>query len=365
MMTRRRLLGAAAALPVLGGPVRAPAATPVLRRGVNLSAWLQFDRRQVVTPDDLAGIRAAGFDHVRLCVDFEVLGWRFNRADVPGIAEVDRAIAMARDAGLAAVLDCHGNGPFQAALEQDAAVEAGFLRLWRNLARRYAAIPPRDLVFELLNEPQYYEGPARRWPVLQQRLLQAVRDAAPDHTVLVTGRKGSRIDVLDEVAEAVNVVAVFHFYAPYVVTHQGADWGFENTAIPFLRGVPYPAACLGEAQPRVAPGGDPIKAREALEGYAAEGWDAERIARALAPAEAWGRRTGLPVICNEFGVYRRFAPPNSRRRWIGDVRRALEARNIGWTVYDYADAFGIATGEGRRCFSTDMRRALGLDGDGT
>jgi endoglucanase len=51
-------------------------------------------------------------------------------------------------------------------------------------------------------------------------------------------------------------------------------------------------------------------------------------------------------MCTEFGVLRVRIDAASRHRWIADVRRALERHAIGWSIWDYADLFGIATASG-------------------
>jgi hypothetical protein len=63
-------------------------------------------------------------------------------------------------------------------------------------------------------------------------------------------------------------------------------------------------------------------------------WDAT-------PAAAWGKANNAPLICNEFGAYRRVSAPASRNAWTHDVRTALEADGIGWAMWDYHGDFGI------------------------
>jgi endoglucanase len=75
--------------------------------------------------------------------------------------------------------------------------------------------------------------------------------------------------------------------------------------------------------------------------YGAGGWDRASIAARIAFAAAWARERNVPLICNEFGVYRDTANPASRARWIGDVRSALEENHIGWAMWDYRGNFGV------------------------
>jgi hypothetical protein len=83
--------------------------------------------------------------------------------------------------------------------------------------------------------------------------------------------------------------------------------------------------------------------RYALENYWMDHWDAHRIRMMVDAAAAWGHDNHVPLICNEFGVYRAFSDPLSRANWIHDVRTAFEADSIGWAMWDYRGGFGVVT----------------------
>ena len=69
----------------------------------------------------------------------------------------------------------------------------------------------------------------------------------------------------------------------------------------------------------------------------------------------------MPLICNEFGVFRNFTEPQDRANWIRDVRLALERNGIGWTMWDYSGSFGVvAKADGKRVADDNVLRALGL-----
>ncbi len=69
----------------------------------------------------------------------------------------------------------------------------------------------------------------------------------------------------------------------------------------------------------------------------------------------------MRLTCNEFGVYRRFSPPEARTRWIEDVRRALERNRVGWAMWDYKGGFSVVNQEGGRFVPDALTvTALGL-----
>ena len=77
--------------------------------------------------------------------------------------------------------------------------------------------------------------------------------------------------------------------------------------------------------------------------YGIENWNAARIDAEIAQVDDWAKHWNVPVICNEFGVYRKYADPKARAAWITDVRTALEKHNIGWAMWDYSRNFGVVT----------------------
>jgi hypothetical protein len=78
-------------------------------------------------------------------------------------------------------------------------------------------------------------------------------------------------------------------------------------------------------------------------------------------AAEWARRRGVPLVCNEFGVYRDYADPADRDAWLHDVRTALEHNGIGWTMWDYSGSFGVVTKkDGKTVVDDGAVRALGI-----
>ncbi len=78
-------------------------------------------------------------------------------------------------------------------------------------------------------------------------------------------------------------------------------------------------------------------------------------------AADWAHRRGVPVLCDEFGVYRNYSNPKDREAWLHDVRTALEKYGIGWTLWDYSGSFGIATKtNGKATLDEGTLHVLGL-----
>jgi endoglucanase len=324
-----------------------PERLATLRRGVNLSHW--FAQANEYTPEhlashttgrDLALIKSAGFDHVRLSIEPAPLidAGAHERLSAAYLQHLDGAIRRIHSHGLAVIVDVHPSSEFKRSLSiNDAAIEA-FVRFWAALARHLSRYDARRLFLEILNEPEFEDG--YRWMGAQGRLAAILREAAPRHTIIATAHRWSAVEQLELLVPVAdpNVIYAFHFYEPHNFTHQGATWGADYW--PQFRNVPYPSSPASVAD--LLPGIKDETARRNLAAYGDERWDAARVEREVERALVWARKYGVSVICNEFGVYRTFTPVASRAAWLRDVRRALERRGIGWTMWDYAGGFGVA-----------------------
>jgi aryl-phospho-beta-D-glucosidase BglC (GH1 family) len=340
-----------------------------LRRGINLSGWFaQVEDRKGYTKEhfqtwttspDIALIKSAGFDHVRLSVNPEPIIQATERADhgAEYFSYLDSAVKMILDAGLAVELDLHPDSDFKARLaKEDGAVER-FADFWRMLAQHYGSRDPDRVFFEILNEPEMRD--AYRWYGVEAKLAAAIRQAAPAHTILAPGARWDDDDdmIFLEPLRDPNVIYVFHFYEPHIFTHQGATWGEHYWH--WLSHLHYPSQPENAAQ--VAARVPEARDRLYVIRYGQDHWDASRIEAEINQAAEWARHNGVPLVCNEFGVYRNYSDPQDRAAWIKDVRTSLERHNIGWAMWDYSGDFGVVTKkEGNATPDETIVRALGL-----
>jgi aryl-phospho-beta-D-glucosidase BglC (GH1 family) len=339
-----------------------------LRHGINLSEWFAqvWDPKGYTkehfqnwtTPSDIALIKSLGFDHVRLSVNPQpMMDWIDHHNGAFDFSDLDAAVHMILDAGLALELDVHPESDFKARLAtQDDFVER-FTDFLRVLARHYSTWDTDFVFFEILNEPEFKD--AYRWYGVEAKLAAAIRQAAPTHTIIASGARWDDDDdiVFLEPLPDANVIYTFHFYQPHLFTHQGATWAAYYWH--WLKGLRYPSSPENAA--KVA--SEVPEARDRLQviRYGQEHWDAARIDAEINQVADWARQRGVPLICNEFGVYREFADLHDRAAWISDVRRALERHSIGWTMWDYSGSFGMVTKkEGKATPEEQILKGLGL-----
>src|SRR5580704_3255555 len=137
-----------------------------IRHGINLSGWFAqvygpkgYTKEQFqthTTAADIALIKSAGFDHVRLSVNpqpfMDAVRHRDGGAEYFGY--LDAAVKMILDAGLAVEIDMHPDSDFKARLAKEDDFVQRFADYWNMVAKHYASWDRDRLFFEILNEPE-------------------------------------------------------------------------------------------------------------------------------------------------------------------------------------------------------------------
>ncbi|MFZ0317973.1 MAG: cellulase family glycosylhydrolase [Candidatus Sulfotelmatobacter sp.] len=369
-------------LSVLGAnfsPAQAAATSPTssvptarverLRHGINASEWFAqvYDKRGYTkehfqswtTAEDVALMKSMGFDHVRLSVNPQPMMQNHRPDEIPAeyFGYLDAAVKMILDQGMAVVIDVHPESDFKARLAKDDSFVQEFADFWRALARHYSGWDQEWMFFEILNEPEMSDR--YRWYGVQAKLATAIREGAPQNTIIAAGARWSDDDelVFLEPLRDANVIYNFHFYDPHIFTHQGATWGVYFWH--WVKGLHYPSS--PETAAKTAAGVPDAMDRMAVIRYGEDHWGAARIDAEISQVADWGKQRSVPVVCNEFGVFREYADPHDREAWIRDVRTSLDRHGMGWTMWDYSGSFGVVTKKDGHSVPDEVTlRALGL-----
>jgi endoglucanase len=359
-LVRFSLLSLLAMLPLLARTSVSEARYAHLARGVNLTRWFQYGSSIPITAADRDLLKQAGFTSVRIAVAPQYLlpKWSSARRIERNLTNLDAAVDLFVNDGMAVMLDFHADTPYVDYLLSTPAAPQELIDTWRMLAQRYRDRDPELLFFEIMNEPDR-RFTQKAWDAVQLGALRAIRESAPNHTVLLSPAAWSGLDGLMGMTpyDDTNAVYVLHYYSPMTFTHQGAQWSSPDLAR--LRNVSWPAylpeveaARDGESDPAV---------RVLLDRYREEDWDAASLDWDMGLAAAWAARWNVRVIVNEFGGYKPFTPPDARARWMRDVRTAIERRGFAWTFWDYGAGFDLTVKEGgTRSIDPAMSAALGL-----
>lgn len=283
-----------------------------INRGINIGNALEAPRdipwdvtMDVAFFDEIV---AVGFDTVRLPVRFSdyVGAAPEYTLDEAFMEELDGYIDYALDLGLVLILDCHHFETLMGAPEE---YEETLYAIWTQLGQRYEKYP-KELVFELLNEPTNQLTP-NLWNEMLANTLDCVRQNNPTRLVIIDAPLWGSIEGLYqlELPEDENLLASFHYYVPMEFTFQGNEYHPEYAA---YHDVPW----MGTE---------------------------EEMATLLAVFQGaydWAERQGVGIFLGEFGS-NHYAPTDSRIRWTKAVIETAEQFGFGWCYWELASQFGI------------------------
>ena len=331
-----------------------------LGRGVNLGNALEAPTEgawgMVIQPAYLKLIREAGFDTVRVPIRWSAHASSDTpyTVDPAFFARVDWVIDEAFAQDLNVVINMHH---YDEIFERAGEHRERFLAIWRQIAIRYKDMPD-NLYLEPLNEP-HDNLTAGRWNGLLAEVVDVIRQVDGVHTLILGGAEWGGVNALGKLRlqDDENVILTFHFYDPFLFTHQGAEWvGPEYHTV----GVQWPGP---PAEPLT-----PIPEAEAVGWIKSWFQDYNTVAGDRNPAGPrpiqkqldwavrWGERLGKPLWMGEFGAYSK-ADMRSRVNWTTFVRQEAEARGITWAYWEFGAGFGVYDREAQR-WNEDLLRAL-------
>jgi endoglucanase len=339
------------------------AQSPPFSRGVNLTSWFQASNvRQIqftkYTRQDFEQIKSLGCDAIRVPINlhFMTQGAPSYTIDPLFYTLLDQVVDWAEELEIHLILDNH---TFDPAENTDPAVGNILEKVWAQMAEHYKN-RSEYLYYEILNEPHGITG--QQWNAIQQDVVDVIRGIDPMHTIVIGPANWNSYHNLDEmpVYTDKNLIYTFHFYDPFLFTHQGAGWTDPSMAP--LAGVPFPYAA--DQMPSFPPALDGTWIESSFNNYQNEGTVA-RVQQLIDLAVQFSDSRSVPLFCGEFGVYIPNSDPEDRVFWYETTRRYLEEKEIAWTTWDYHGGFGLFEEGGNGLFDHDLNvpllEALGLN----
>lgn len=334
-------LAAMTLAPLMAAPVQAatPQAAKPLPVGtcINLGNTLEAEREGSwggvpVREADLQRIAAAGFTTIRLPVR-----WHNKSSDKPPYTvdpqwmnRVQQIVDWALAAKLNVILNSHHFDPIH---DDPLGVAAWHGGVWKQIAERFKGYPEDSLWFELENEPHKKFDHSNLLATLTPSLTE-VRKLHPTRAVIIGGENWSGIKSLETLPlpDDANIHPTFHYYDPFLYTHQGAEWTKPDMP-PVGRGFPLPE-------------------------------DTAQLARDVAAVKAYIARTGKTPFMGEVGVYDKHIPLADRVKYHRTIAEAFAPTGIGMCMWAYTNTFPFFDHE-KGEWLPGLRGAIGLKDDTT
>ena len=300
-----------------------------------------------------ADIAKAGFKTVRIPICFSAwmeLKQPYNWDNERGLQMADSFIKWGLAQGLNVIIDLH-HSEFDGSIP-DAGSAERVVNLWQKIAERYKKTDPEKVFFELRNEPHDMTAEGWRWQA--NEIIKVIRRVAPNHTLIVGFHDwNGRQAMLDsKPLDDRNVIYTFHYYDPFLFTHQGATWA--GPGLDVVRGVPFP----GSKDIK-------IKTPDKTKGQWVESmintYDndsaPQKMFRDLSAAKDWSVRNKVPIFAGEFGSYDKYASLDDRCRHAEVIYSALAKLRIPNAWWEWDGGFNMFD-PGTTKIAACMRKAI-------
>lgn len=333
-------------------PIVTESYTTVLAKGINLSNWFngysdpgQYNNR--FSTATLQLIKQKGFTYVRLPIGENILFNPLNPSvlNAANLTMVDNAVSNCINSGLGVTINLHcWKNDTDSLLAASAVYGAKVAAYWKSVAAFFKKYSTDKIYFEVYNEPHASSGGLTTqgyswWQSVQQKLIQAIREAAPDHYIIAGGEGWNSIEGLKQLQpyNFSKIIYTFHFYDPFLFTHQGASWAGWVPAV-LGNNIPYPSSPAALAPLVAATTNTELK--DALSWYGYQKINIDSLDKWIKVAVDWAAANKVPLINNEFGSYSPNAPRQSRLNYLKDVRTVMEKYKIGWAMWECDEGFG-------------------------
>lgn len=329
----------------IGHPLQA-IAEKSLDHGINLTNWLEdpivFDGFEY-NESTVAQLADFGFRGIRLPIDLDQYilnksNWLAGsdnalHLDSTLFTPLDSFMIWTKRHGMSLTIDNHQyDGSLTMTNLRNSRYRTLVKALWASIAARYANDPRTDLFYELANEPDV-QIDAETWHAFAQEIIDTIRTADATRPLLYGAVNWYRIPelVAQEPFADQNIIYVFHFYEPFLFTHQGAPWEKDLAGV---HDIAFPYDSARWANNYAYFGAKATWVKQMINQYPDSG-NRATMKNLIYRAKQWAVTHNVPVICNEFGANTFASTHADRLSWLATTVDILEELRIPWQHWGY------------------------------
>jgi hypothetical protein len=205
--------------------------------------------------------------------------------------------------------------------------------VWKQVQQEFKGHGYDYLFFELYNEPTMGDY---RWKLTAEKLISYVRGEDANRVYIVGGTNYNGLNDLIDMGKLTDnkLLYTFHFYEPYIFTHQGADWTSDKT---YMKGFPYPYK--RRKMPLMSKEAIGTSVEKDYNKYYYEG-TRQYLNDRMNQIANFCAKNNMPVICTEAGVID-VADKESRSNYLKDLTLSAYQYRIPVMLWDYDQRFSI------------------------
>ncbi len=326
-------------------------------KGINLPGWMEYNRLNTLLygKQDFENLKSMGVEIVRVPVWFEV--WHDGSSEYKIVTEcfelLDKAVEWSKELGLYIIIDFHND--CNGSSKTNPKIEKILLKIWPQIAEHYKD-KGSHIVYEIMNEPHFSSGNLKsditKWGKIQGNVLKLIREIDKEHLIIVGGGDWDSLDSMLALPDYGDdkLIYNFHDYTPFLFTHQGATWTYTKR----LTNIPFPY--VKEKMPPL-PKNATAEEKKEWSGYEKNSSE-EVLVAPLDKAVEFANKRNASLMCNEFGVYMKYAQPQERVNWYRIKCSWMEERNIIRVSWDYTQEFGVFNSTNETRFPEDLNVPL-------
>ncbi len=370
---------------------------PLLPR-MHLKKGLVLDRCQAHVPKpksatykewDALCVKKLGFDHIKILLTPHHSKGE-NGKLLPGkLKYITGAVDAAVAAGLPCILCIHPEPAFKTDGLQEGTHFDKLIRWYSEFAHYFKKHwKPDEVALQLMTEP-FADTPDSRWTWFSDRIWGTVRNIMPDHTLITSSDTAGNLERVKTMSPTTDTNLIYSFttYEPYTAGFNALKGlGSEVSIWNFLRNIRYPVEPGMTADEMDAIVADNIalvpddmkdEAKKYMYAYYRGEYDGHEFfvnhydltynadwnMLRMKSLDNWRKKYGgnIHIMCVEFGCLDEYIArklfkgaegtglaPETRIKHIGDLRRAFEAFDIGWSYWSYNEAFTVLKPELRK-----------------
>ncbi len=329
-------------------------------KGVNVTGWFGAGNAKSIpfnrfNKQDIQNIKSLGCDVIRLPIELHhfTSGAPDYVIDTLFFHYLDQVIDWTEELQMNLIIDNH---TIEVATSKT--VEVPLLKIWPQMAEHYKN-RSTSVFYEILNEPNAML--ASDWASIQVKVVNAIRAIDTKHTIVVTGADWGGISgllALKKLADP-NLIYSFHFYDPFLFTHQGAGW--PNPSLADLGGVPFPYDAT--RMPACPPSLKGTWVESSLANAYKNDGKVATLKTTIDRAINYAKNNNVKIFCGEMGVFNSKSLDADRVNWYKEVAGYLTLKTVPWTMWDYQGGFGLFNKGSNEVFEYDINRPM-ADGMG-